>query len=64
MEELTVGFMPGMLESLDKAEAEGRFRRLIPLSEIDTTHTGYRHFTAHPRWILGKGAQRGASRGE
>jgi flavodoxin/NAD-dependent dihydropyrimidine dehydrogenase PreA subunit len=64
MEEMTVSFMPRMLESLEKAETEGQFRRLIPLSEIDTTRTGYRQYTAHPQWILGKGAQRGANRGE
>jgi ferredoxin len=57
MEEMTIGFMPAMLESLERAEAEGQFRRLIPLGEIDTTHTGYGHFTAHPQWIPGKGAQ-------
>jgi flavodoxin/NAD-dependent dihydropyrimidine dehydrogenase PreA subunit len=58
MEEMTVGFMPKMMESLNKAEAEGKFRRLIPMSEVDLSHTGYRQYTNHPQWVLGKGAQK------
>jgi hypothetical protein len=61
MEEMTVGFMPKMMESLDKSEAEGRFRRLIPISEIDLSHTGYRQYAKHPQWVLGKGAQKDPS---
>ena len=61
MEEMTMGFMGKMLESLDRAEAEGRFRRLIPISEIDLSHTGYRQYTKHPQWVLGKGAQKDPS---
>lgn len=61
MEKMTVGFMPKMMESLDKAEAEGTFRRLIPMSEIDLSQTGYRQYTKHPQWILGKGAQKDPS---
>jgi hypothetical protein len=48
-----------MLDSLAEAEKGGRFRRLIPLSEVDTTRTGYKEYTAHPQWILGKGPQKG-----
>lgn len=61
MEEMTVGFMGKMMESLNKSEAEGKFRRLIPMSEIDLSHTGYRQYTKHPQWILGKGAQKDPS---
>jgi flavodoxin/NAD-dependent dihydropyrimidine dehydrogenase PreA subunit len=61
MEDMTVGFMGKMMESLDKAEAEGKFRRLIPMSEIDLSHTGFRQYTKHPQWILGKGAQKDPS---
>ena len=61
MEKMTVGFMPKMMESLDKAEAEGKFRRLIPMSKIDLSHTGYRQYTKCPQWILGKGPQKDPS---
>jgi hypothetical protein len=53
--------MGKMMESLNKSEAEGKFRRLIPMSEIDLSHTGYRQYTKHPQWILGKGAQKDPS---
>ena len=59
MEDMTVGFRPMMLDALAEAEKGGRFRRLIPLSEIDTTRTGYKQYTVHPQWILGKGPQKG-----
>jgi hypothetical protein len=48
-----------MLDTLAEAEKGGRFRPLIPLSEVDTTRTGYKEYTAHPQWILGKGPQKG-----
>ena len=59
MEDMTVGFRPKMIECLAEAEKGGRFRPLIPLSEVDTTRTGYKEYTAHPQWILGKGPQKG-----
>ena len=59
MEDMTVGFRPKMIERLAEAEKGGRFRPLIPLSEVDTTHTGYQQYTVHPQWILGKGPQKG-----
>ena len=59
MEDMTVRIMPKMLDSLAEAEKGGRFRRLIPLSEIDTTRTGYKQYTVHPHWILGEGSQKG-----
>ena len=61
MEDMTVGAIPKMLDALDKAEQEGRFRRLLPSSEVDTTRTGFRQYRAHPQWILGKGAQKDSS---
>ena len=59
MEDMTVGFRPKMIECLAEAEKGGRFRPLIPLSEVDTTRTGYKEYTAHPQWIIGKGPQKG-----
>jgi ferredoxin len=47
-----------LLDTLVEAEKEGRFRMLIPLSEIDMTCTGYRQYVVHPQWILGKGPQK------
>jgi len=61
IEDMTVGFMGKMMDSLDKAEGEGKFRRLIPMSEIDLSHTGFRQYTKHPQWVLGKGAQKDPS---
>jgi hypothetical protein len=49
-----------MLDSLAEAEKGGRFRPLIPLSEVDTTRTGYKQYMVHPQWIIGKGPQKGA----
>jgi NAD-dependent dihydropyrimidine dehydrogenase PreA subunit len=49
-----------LLDTLAEAEKGGRFRRLIPLSEIDMTHTGYKQYLVHPQWILGKGPKKGS----
>ena len=43
-----------------EAEKGGRFRRLTPFGEKDATRTGYKQYTVHPQWILGKGPQQGA----
>jgi hypothetical protein len=59
MEDMTAGARPKLLDFLAEAEKGGRFRRLIPLSEIDPTRTGYKLYTVHPQWILGEGPQRG-----
>jgi len=60
MEEMTLGFRPKLIEVLAEAQKGGRFRPLIPLSEIDTTRTGYKQYRGvHPQWILGKGPQEG-----
>jgi len=50
--------LPMMLPGLDKAEAEGRFRRLIPIEKIDLNSPGIRQYTEHPQWIIGKGPQK------
>ena len=59
MEDMTVGSANMMPDLLAEAEKGGHFRRLIPLSEIDTTRTGYKQHMVHPQWILGKGPQKG-----
>jgi ferredoxin len=59
MEDMTIGFRPMMVDCLAEAEKGGRFRPLIPLDEVDTTQTGYKQYTVHPQWILGKGPHRG-----
>ena len=64
MEDMTVGFRPKMIECLVEAEKGGRFRPLIPLSEVDTTRTGYKQYMVHPQWIIGKGPQKGAGSDE
>jgi len=38
-----------------KAEAEGDFRRLIPLEDIGLDTPVYKKFNKHPQWIIGKG---------
>ena len=59
MENTTPAFTQRLLDCLAEAEKAGRFRRLIPLSEIDPTRTGYKLYTVHPQWILGEGPQEG-----
>jgi len=44
--------------ALAQAEAEGRFRRLIPLVEIDYANPLYKKYNKHPRWVIGKGLQK------
>jgi ferredoxin len=46
-----------MLHPLEKAEAEGRFRRLIPLDKLKLDTYGYMVHKKHPQWIIGKGPQ-------
>jgi ferredoxin len=48
-----------LLDTLADAEKGGRFRPLMPLSEIDMTRSGYKQYMVHPQWILGKGPQEG-----
>lgn len=47
-----------MLPGLEKAKVEGRFRRLIPLEDIDLDSPGISQYTEHPQWIIGKGPQK------
>lgn len=58
MEAVTGPFRPMILESLAEAEKEGRFRQLIPPSEVDTTQTGYKQYLAYREQILSQGPQR------
>jgi len=59
MENTTPAFTDRLLWCLEEAEKAGRFRRLIPLSEIDPERTGYRIYTSHPQWVIGEGPQEG-----
>jgi ferredoxin/flavodoxin len=43
------------LPALEKAEAEGNFRRLLPVEEIGTDTPFYKKHNKHPQWIIGKG---------
>jgi len=54
--------LPMMLPGLEKAEAEGSFRRLIPVEEIDLDNPGVRQYTEHPQWIIGKGPRKPSDR--
>ena len=58
MIEATKKHLPMMLPGLEKAEAEGLFRRLIPIEKIDVDNPGIRQYTKHPQWIIGKGPQK------
>lgn len=46
-----------VLPPLVKAEAEGRFRRLVPVEKIGRDNPIYKVRRKHPRWIIGKGMQ-------
>jgi flavodoxin/Pyruvate/2-oxoacid:ferredoxin oxidoreductase delta subunit len=46
-----------LLSDLAKAEAEGRFRRLLPVEELKPDTYGSMLHKKHPQWIIGKGAQ-------
>jgi ferredoxin len=59
MEDMTARLAHLIPDRLTEAEKGGRFRRLIPLSEVDTARTGYKQYSVHPQWILGKGPQKG-----
>jgi flavodoxin/ferredoxin len=45
-----------ILPGLDKAEEQGRFRRLLPKEELDPEIYGYMLHKKHPQWRIGKGA--------
>jgi flavodoxin/Fe-S-cluster-containing hydrogenase component 2 len=42
------------VEVLEKAEAEGRFRRLVPLEDIDWHTPYYKVYSKHPRYVIPK----------
>jgi flavodoxin/ferredoxin len=48
-----------LLPALEKAEAEGRFRRLLPKENITPSldNFGYKLHKKHPQWVIGKGPQ-------
>jgi len=45
------------LDALVKAEAEGKFRRLVPVDKIGLNNPYYKTHNSHPWWIIGKGLQ-------
>jgi flavodoxin/Fe-S-cluster-containing hydrogenase component 2 len=47
-----------ILPTLEKAEAEGRFRRLVPKEKLRLDTYGYMVHKKHPQWIIGKGRPR------
>jgi flavodoxin/ferredoxin len=57
IENMTAKYTPMGLQFLEKAEAEGHFRRLLPLDKFNADAPGYKQHTTHPQWIIGKGAQ-------
>ena len=46
-----------LLPVVAKAEAEGRFRRLVPEDKIGFSTPIYKVHKKHPQWIIGKGLQ-------
>lgn len=45
------------VEGSVKSEAEGSFRRLVPLEDIGFDTPVYKVFNRHPQWVIGKGFQ-------
>jgi ferredoxin len=50
-------FPPFYLKYLEKAEAEGSFRRLVPLDKIGYDTPIFKLHNKHPQWVIGKGLQ-------
>lgn len=48
---MSIRFLP----ALEKAEKEGRFRRLVPLEEVGFETPSYKIHRKNPMWIIGKG---------
>ena len=46
-----------MLESLERSEREGKFRRLLPVEKLQGTPGWTLLKEHHPQWVIGKGAQ-------
>jgi flavodoxin/NAD-dependent dihydropyrimidine dehydrogenase PreA subunit len=47
-----------LLTDLVRAEAEGRFRRIVPADKVGTEVPLYLSHTKHPIWVIGKGLRR------
>ena len=45
------------MAGLEKPEAEGHFRRLVPIDEVGYDTPIYKKHNKHPQWIIGKGLQ-------
>lgn len=58
MIEATKKHLPMMRSGLEKAKAEGLFRELIPIEQIDFDTPGASQYTEHPQWIIGRGSQK------
>jgi flavodoxin/Fe-S-cluster-containing hydrogenase component 2 len=59
MAQVTAKIIPrSLFPALDKAESEGKFRRLLPENQIRTDVFGYMSHKKHPQWIIGKGPQK------
>jgi flavodoxin/ferredoxin len=43
------------IKGVEAPEAEGKFRRLLPVGEIGADTPVYKVFNKHPQWIIGKG---------
>jgi flavodoxin/ferredoxin len=56
MERLMAGGMT-MVPHLERAEAEGRFRRLVPVEKVGSEPPIYKVHNKHPRWVIGSGLQ-------
>jgi ferredoxin len=54
---MTSGHWNKMLASLERSEAEGKFRRLLPVEELQNTPGWTLLKERHPQWVIGKGAQ-------
>ena len=40
------------VDILNKAEAEGRFRKLVPFESIDMNRPFYKVYNTHPRYTI------------
>jgi flavodoxin/NAD-dependent dihydropyrimidine dehydrogenase PreA subunit len=51
----TLKMVDFLFSPLEKAEKEGKFRRLLPKDQINLDVAGYMVHKKHPNWIIGKG---------
>ncbi len=54
---MTSGHWNKMLASLERSEGEGKFRRLLPVEELQSTPGSTLLKEHHPQWVIGRGAQ-------